>query len=197
MSSQIRDKGKEKTSSSRGPLDLSRLFPTSKQQKRYEAFFHQKKLMKPKHGSFVSFPDVVFSFPAIYEGLGLDNLIREPVDFYPKLVKVLYPNMILKRGKLTYMVKGVPISMNAYALAIILGIPSGGCEIRVNSKSSWDNYDKQTFCYSLSRLSGEQFYNKRKKNSRGLPECVYWSPTKFTLYDRMLHYFLVYHMLTS
>ena len=92
--------------------------------------------MKPKHCSFVSFPDVVFSFSAIYEGLGLDNLIHEPVDFNPELVKVLYSNMVLKKGKLTYMVKGVPISMNADDFATILDIPSRGCEIRGNSKPS-------------------------------------------------------------
>lgn len=51
---------------------------------------------------------------------------------------------------------------------------------------------EEAFYYSLSRLSEEQFYNMRKKSSGGLPERVYWSPTKYALDDIMLHNFLVY-----
>lgn len=56
----ILGKGKGKASSFRGPLDLSRLFTTKSQQVRYETYFFQKKIMKPKYGSFVYFPDDVF-----------------------------------------------------------------------------------------------------------------------------------------
>ncbi|KAI5401589.1 hypothetical protein KIW84_066170 [Lathyrus oleraceus] len=122
MASQLTEKGKGKASSSRGPLDLSRLFTTKSQQE--------------------------------------SELICDPDDFYPELVKVFYSNMVSKKGKLTSVVKGVPISLMATR---------------------------------LSRLSEHQFYNKRKKSSGGdLPERVYWSSAKFTLDDRMLHYFLVY-----
>ncbi|KAI5401974.1 hypothetical protein KIW84_066437 [Lathyrus oleraceus] len=46
----------------------------------------------------------------------------------------------------------------------------------------------------LSRLftTQSQQESKRKKNSGGLPERVYWSPVKFSLNDRMLHYSLAY-----
>ncbi|KAI5444103.1 hypothetical protein KIW84_012644 [Lathyrus oleraceus] len=101
MASQLQSKGKGKASSSRGPLDLSRLFTTKSQQERYEKYFFQKKIMKPKYGSFISFSDDVFSFPVIFENLGLNDLIREPDDFYPELVKVFYSNMVSKKGKLT------------------------------------------------------------------------------------------------
>lgn len=148
--------------------------------------------MKPKYGSFVSFSDDVFSFPTVFENLGLSDLICERDDFYPELVKVFYSNMVTKKGKLTFMVKGVPISMTATELSSILGIPIGGHRF-VGKKALWEDYSKHAFYYGLSRLSEHQFYNKRKKSLGGyLPEDVYWSPAKFTIDDRMLHYFLVY-----
>jgi hypothetical protein len=148
--------------------------------------------MKPKYGSFVSFSDDVFSFPTVFENLGLSELICELDDFYPELVKVFYSNMVSKKGKLTSVVKGVPISMTATELSSILGIPSGG-HMFIGTKAPWEDYSKHAFYYGLSGLSEHQFYNKRKKSSGGdLPERVYWSSAKFTLDDRMLHYFLVY-----
>ncbi|KAI5406841.1 hypothetical protein KIW84_053201 [Lathyrus oleraceus] len=192
MASQLQSKGKGKASSSRGPLDLSRLFTTKSQQERYEKYFFQTKIMKPKYGSFVSFSDDVFSFPTVFENLGLSDLICYPDDFYPKLVKVFYSNMVTKKGKLTSVVKEVPISMKATKLSSILGIPTGGHKF-VGTKAPWEDYSKHAFYYGLSHLSEHQFYNKRKKSLGGdLPERVYLSPTKFTLDDRMLHYFLVY-----
>jgi hypothetical protein len=93
MASQLQSKGKGKASSSRGPLYLSRLFTTKSQHERYETYFFQKKIMKPKYGSFVSFPEDVFSFPTIFEELGLSDLIGYNTNFYPELVKVFYSNM--------------------------------------------------------------------------------------------------------
>lgn len=148
--------------------------------------------MKPKYGSFVSFLDDVFSFPTIFENLGLSDLICERDDFYPELVKVFYSNMVRKKGKLTSVVKGVPISMTTTELSSTLGIPTGGHKF-VRTKAPWEDYSKHALYYGLSRLSEHQFYNKRKKSLGGdLLECVYWSPAKFTIDDRMLHYFLVY-----
>lgn len=190
MASQLQSKGKGKASSSRGPLDLSRLFTIKSQEERYEKYFFEKKIMKPKYGSFVSFPDDVFSFPTIFENLGLSELICYHDDFYPELVKVFYSNMVTKKGKLTSVVKGVPISMIATKLSSILGIPTGGHKF-VGTKALWEDYSKHAFYYGLSHLSEHQFYNKRKKSLGGdLPERVYWSPAKFTIDDRMLHYFL-------
>ncbi|KAI5401653.1 hypothetical protein KIW84_066215 [Lathyrus oleraceus] len=111
MASQLSSKGKGKckASSSRGSLDLSRFFTTKSQQERYETFFFQKKIMKPKYSTFDTFPEDVFTFP--------------------------------------------------------------------NFKS----------------VVQTSIYNKRKKSFGGdNPERVYWSPTKFSIDDRMLHYFLVY-----
>ncbi|KAI5407636.1 hypothetical protein KIW84_053764 [Lathyrus oleraceus] len=189
MASQLKAKRKGNASSYRGPLDLSRLFTTQSQQESYEKFFYQKKIMKLKYGSFISFPDEVFSFPSVFESLGLRNLICEPVDFYPELVKVFYSNMVLKKGKLTYVVKRVPISMIATDLSSILGIPSEGFRFS-GTKVPWEGYNKHAFYYSLSRLSEEQFYNKRKKISGGLPKHVYWSPTNFFLL--MIKYFITF-----
>ncbi|KAI5426004.1 hypothetical protein KIW84_031719 [Lathyrus oleraceus] len=160
MASQLREKGKGKASSSRDPLDLSRLFTTQNQQERYEFIFYQKKIMKPKYGSFISFSDEVFSFPTVFEKLGLKTLILEPVDFYPELVKVFYSNMVLKKGKLTYVVKGVPISMTAKDMSTILDIPSEGFRFSGTTTIPWEGYNKNAFYYSLSKLSEEQIYNK-------------------------------------
>ncbi|KAI5444131.1 hypothetical protein KIW84_012661 [Lathyrus oleraceus] len=90
MASQLsyKGKGKGKASSSRGSLDLSRLFTTRQQQERYETFFFQKKIMKPKYRNFVTFPEEVFTFPSVFEELGLCNLIGFHLDFYPELVKI-------------------------------------------------------------------------------------------------------------
>lgn len=110
MAYKLKAKRKGKASSSIGPLDLSRLFTTQSQQERYKKFFYQKKIMRPKYGSFILFPDEVFSFTFVFESLGLRNLICEPVDFYPELVKVFYSNMVLKKGKHTSVVKGVQFS---------------------------------------------------------------------------------------
>lgn len=122
--------------------------------------------MKPKYGSFVSFPDDVFSFPTVFENLGLSELICDPDDFHPKFVKVLYSNMLSKKGKFTFVVKGVPISMTATELSFILGIPSYGHRF-VGTKSPWEDYSKHAFYYGRSRLYEHQFYNKRKKSSGG------------------------------
>ncbi|KAI5405415.1 hypothetical protein KIW84_052266 [Lathyrus oleraceus] len=100
--------------------------------------------------------------------------------------------MVTKKGKLTSVVKGVPISMTATELNSILGIPTGGHKF-VGTKASWEDYSKHAFYYGLSHFSKHQFYNKRKKSLGGdLPERVYWSPAKFTIDDKMLHYFLGY-----
>ncbi|KAI5445536.1 hypothetical protein KIW84_013679 [Lathyrus oleraceus] len=40
--------------------------------------------MKPKYGSFVSFPDDVFSFPTDFEELGLSDLIGYNTNIYPE-----------------------------------------------------------------------------------------------------------------
>lgn len=122
--------------------------------------------MKPKYESFISFPDDVFSFPTVFENLGLSDLIREPDDFYPELVKVFYSNMVSKKGKLTSVVKGVPISMTATELSSIFGIPIGGHKF-VGTKAPWEDYSKHAFYYGLGRLSEHQFYNKRKKSLGG------------------------------
>lgn len=194
MASQLssKGKGKGKASSSRGPLDLSRLFTTKSQQERYETYFFQKKTMKPKYGSFIYFPDDVFTFPTIFEELGLSELIRYNTNFYPELVKVFYSNMVKKKGKLTSVVKGVPISLMTSDISNIFEIPTGGHKF-VGTKAPWEDCSKHTFYYSLSQLSEHQFYNKRKKSFGGdNPKRVYWSPAKFSIDDRMLHYFLVY-----
>ncbi|KAI5431569.1 hypothetical protein KIW84_035670 [Lathyrus oleraceus] len=189
MASNLSSKGK--ASSFRGLLDLSRLFTTKSQQERYGTYFFQKKIMKPKYGSFVSFPDDVFSFPTIFEELGLSDLIGYNTNFYPELVKVFYSNMVKKKGKLTYVVKGVPISLTTSDISAIFEIPTGGHKF-VGTKDSWEDYSKHAFYYSLSRLSEHQFYNKRKKSFGGdNSERVYWSPTEFSIDDRMLHYFVV------
>lgn len=83
MAYQLRAKIKGKKSSSKGPLDLSRLFTTQRQQERYGKFFYQKKIMKPKYGAFESFPYEVFTFPNTYENLGLRTLICQTIEFYP------------------------------------------------------------------------------------------------------------------
>lgn len=194
MASQLshKGKGKGKASSSRGSLDLSRLFTTRQQQERYETFFFQKKIMKPKYSTFVTFPEEVFTFPSVFEELDLCNLIGYHLYFYPELVKVFYSNMVRKKGKLTSVVKGVPISLTASDICAIFEIPPGGHKF-VGTLAQWENYSKHAFYYNLSRLSEHQTYNKRKKSSEGdNPERVYWSPTKFSINDRMLHYFLVY-----
>ncbi|KAI5389759.1 hypothetical protein KIW84_075164 [Lathyrus oleraceus] len=194
MASQLssKGKGKGKATSFRGPLDLSRLFTTKSQQERYETYFFQNKIMKPKYGSFVSFPDDVFTFPTIFEELGLSDLIGYNTNFYPELFKVFYSNMVKKKGKLTYVVKGVPISLTASDISDIFEIPTGGHKF-VGTKAPWEDYSKHAFYYSLSRLSEHQLYNKRKKSFGGdNSERVYWSPTKFSIDDRMLHYFMVY-----
>ncbi|KAI5386737.1 hypothetical protein KIW84_073041 [Lathyrus oleraceus] len=117
--------------------------------------------MKPKYSTFVSFPDDVFTFPTVFEELGLSDLIGYNTNFYPELVKVFYSNMVKKKGKLTSVVKGVLISLTASDICAIFENPT--------------------------------FYNKRKKCFGGdNPKRVYWSPAKFSIYDRMLHYFLVY-----
>lgn len=116
--------------------------------------------MKPKYGSFISFSDEVFSFPTVFEKLGLKTLILEPVDFYPELVKVFYSNMVLKKGKLTSVVKGVPISMTAKDMSTFLDIPSEGFRFSGTTTIPWEGYNKHAFYYSLSKLSEEQIYNK-------------------------------------
>ncbi|KAI5421076.1 hypothetical protein KIW84_044786 [Lathyrus oleraceus] len=128
MASQLQSKGKGKASSSRGPLDLSRLFTTKS---------HQE-----------------------------SDLICYNTIFYLELVKVFYSNMVKKKGKLTSVVKGVPISMTATELSAILEIPTGGHKF-VGTKAPWEDYSKHAFYYSLSRLSEHQFYNKRKKSFGG------------------------------
>ncbi|KAI5442838.1 hypothetical protein KIW84_011747 [Lathyrus oleraceus] len=168
MASQLshKGKGKGKASSSRGSLDISRLFTTRQQQERYETFLFQKKIMKPKYSTFVTFPEEVFTFPSVFEELGLGNLIGCHLDFYPELVKVFYSNMVKKKGKLTSVVKGVPISLTASDICAIFEIPPGGHKF-VGTLSPWENYSKHAFYYSLSRLSEHQIYNKRKKSSGG------------------------------
>ncbi|KAI5408715.1 hypothetical protein KIW84_054519 [Lathyrus oleraceus] len=198
MASQLshKGKGKGKASSSRGSLDLSRIFTTRQQQERYETFFFQKKITKPKYSTFVTFPEEVFTFPSVFEELGLCNLIGCHLDFYPELVKVFYSNMVRKKGKLTFVVKGVPISLTASDICAIFEIPLGGHKF-VGTLAPWENYSKHAFCYSLSRLSEHQIYNKRKKSSGGdNPERVYWSPTKISINDMMLHYFLGHSILS-
>ncbi|KAI5391005.1 hypothetical protein KIW84_076028 [Lathyrus oleraceus] len=137
MDSHLKENGKGKASSSRGPLDLSRIFTIKSQQE---------------------------SFPIVFENLCLSELICAPDDFYPELVKVFYSNMVSKKGKLTFVVKGVPISMTTIKLSSILGIPSDGHKF-VGTKALWEDYSKHAFYYGLSRLSEHQFYNKRKKSS--------------------------------
>lgn len=107
MASQLssKGKGKGKASSSRGPLDLSRLFTTKSQRERYETYFFQKKIMKPKYSTFVSFTHDVFTFPTVFEELGLSDLIGYNTNFYPELVKLFYSNMVKKKGKLAFVVK--------------------------------------------------------------------------------------------
>ncbi|KAI5434047.1 hypothetical protein KIW84_021056 [Lathyrus oleraceus] len=138
MASQLssKGKGKGKASSSRGPLDLSRLFTTKSQQE---------------------------SFPIVFEELGWSDLIGYNTNFYPELVKMFYSNMVKKKGKLTSVVKGVPISLMAYDISVILEIPTGGHKF-VGTKAPWEDYSKHAFYYSLIRLSEHQFYNKRKKS---------------------------------
>lgn len=193
MASQLssKGKGKGKASSSRGSLDLSRLFTTKSQQERYENFFFQKKIMKPKYSTFDTFPEDVFTFHNVFEELGLSDLIGCHLNFYPELVKVFYSNMVKKKGKLTFMVKGVPISLIASHICAIFEIPPDGHKF-VGTIAPCEKYRKHAFYYSLSRLSEHQFYNKRNKSFGDNPERVYWSPTKFSIDDRMLHYFLVY-----
>lgn len=200
MASQLSHKGKGKgkasssrgLSSSRGSLDLSRIFTTRQQQERYETFFFQNKIMKPKYSTFVTFPEEVFTFPSVFEELGLCNLIGCHLDFYPELVKVFYSNMVRKKGKLTSVVKGVLISLSASDICAIFEIPLGGHKF-VGTLAPWENYSKHAFYYSLSHLSEHQIYNKRKKSSGGdNPKRVYWSSAKFSINDMMLHYFLVY-----
>ncbi|KAI5410287.1 hypothetical protein KIW84_055692 [Lathyrus oleraceus] len=99
MTSQLKAKGKGKALRSRGPLDLSRLFTTKSQQE---------------------------SFPNVFENLGLSELICDPDDFYLEMVTVFYSNMVSKKGKLTSVVKGVPISMTTTELSFVLCILSGG-----------------------------------------------------------------------
>lgn len=140
MASQLKAKEKGKASSSRGPLDLSRSLTTLGQQEMYEKFFCQKKIVKPKYGSFVSFPDEFFNFPTIIESLGLRDLICEPDDFYPGLVKVFYSIMVLNKGKPTSMVKGVPISMFVTDLSSIIGIPYEGYRF-YRTKFPWESYN--------------------------------------------------------
>ncbi|KAI5400525.1 hypothetical protein KIW84_065419 [Lathyrus oleraceus] len=114
MASQLSHKGKGKgkasssrgLSSSRGSLDLSRLFTTRQQQERL---------------------------------------------FFPELVKVFYSNMVRKKGKLTSVVKGVPISLTASDICAIFEIPPGGHKF-VGTLAPWENYSKHAFYYSLSRL---------------------------------------------
>ncbi|KAI5430438.1 hypothetical protein KIW84_034861 [Lathyrus oleraceus] len=134
-----------------------------------------------------------FSPPRVSkQELGLSDLICYNINFYPKLVKVFYSNMVKKKEKLTFVVKGVPISMTVVELSDILEIPIGGHKF-VGTKALWEDYRKHAFYYSLSRLSEHMFYNKRKKSFGGdLLERVYWSPAKFSIDDRMLHYFLAY-----
>lgn len=122
----------------------------------------------------------------------MSDLICYNTNFYPELVKVFYSNMVKKKGKLTSVVKGVLISLTASDISAIFEIPTGGHKF-VGTKAPWENYSKHAFYYSLSRLSEHQFYNKRKKSFGGdNPKRVYWSPAKFSIDDRMLHYFLVY-----
>ncbi|KAI5436012.1 hypothetical protein KIW84_022444 [Lathyrus oleraceus] len=127
--------------------------------------------------------------------LDLSRLLLQNInkkDFYPELVKVFYSNMVRKKGKLTFIVKGVPIPLTASDICAIFEIPPGGHKF-VGTISTWENYTKHAFYYSLSRLSEHQIYNKRNKSYGGdNPERVYWSPAKFSINDRMLHYFLVY-----
>lgn len=194
MASQLssKGKGKGKASSSRGSLDLSRLFTIKSQQERYETFFFQKKIMKPKYSTFDTFPEEVFTFPSVFEELGLSDLIGCHLNFYPELVKVFYSNMVKKKGKLTSVVNEVLISLTASNICAIFEIPPGGHKF-VGIIAPWENYSKHAFYYSLSRLSEHQFYNKRKKSFGGDNlERVYWSLAKFSIDDRMLHYFLVY-----
>ncbi|KAI5398621.1 hypothetical protein KIW84_064114 [Lathyrus oleraceus] len=109
------------------------------------------------------------------------DLIGYNTNFYPELVKVFYSNMVKKKGKLTFVVKGVPISLTASDISAIFEIPTGGHKF-VGTKALWEDYSKHVFYYSLSRLSEHQFYNKRKKSFGGdNPKRVYWSPAKFSI----------------
>lgn len=108
--------------------------------------------MKPKYNTFVTFLEEVFTFPSVFEELGLCNLIGCHLDFYPELVKVFYSNMVRKKGKLTSVVKGVPISLTASDICAIFEIPPGGHKF-VGTIAPWENYSKHAFYYSLSQLS--------------------------------------------
>lgn len=108
--------------------------------------------MKPKYSTFISFPDDVFTFPTVFEELGSSDLIGYNTNFYPELVKVFYSNMVKNKGKLTSVVKRVPISLTASDISAIFEIPTGGHKF-VGTKAPWEDYSKHAFYYSLSRLS--------------------------------------------
>ncbi|KAI5420208.1 hypothetical protein KIW84_044119 [Lathyrus oleraceus] len=149
--------------------------------------------MKPKYSTFVTFPEEVFTFPSVFEELGLCNLIGFHLYFYLELVKVFYSNIVKKKGKLTSIVKGVPISLIASDICVIFEIPPGGHKF-VGTIAPWENYNKHAFYYSLSRLSEHQFYNKRKKSFGGdNPERVYWSPCTITDPEMVLLYSIKTH----
>lgn len=107
-------------------------------------YFFQKKIMKPKYSSFVSFPDDVFTFSTVFEELGLSDLIGYNTNFYPELVKVFYSNMVKKKGKLTSVVEGVPISLTASDISAIFEIPTSGHKF-VGTKAPWEDYSKYAF----------------------------------------------------
>ncbi|XP_050889631.1 secreted RxLR effector protein 161-like [Lathyrus oleraceus] len=65
-------------------------------------------------------------------------------DFYPELVKVFYSNMVRKKGKLTSVVKGVPISLTASDICAIFEIPPVGHKF-VGTIAPWENYSKHAF----------------------------------------------------
>lgn len=93
---------------------------------------------------------------------------------------------------MTSSIKGVPISTSVKQLGEILKIPYVGIKIRTNWEQARNDYSKRGYYYSISRMSEEEFYSKRKRVNGADQECNILSPAILTIDDRILHYFLVH-----
>lgn len=73
-------------------------------------------------------------------------------SYYPNLVRVFHYNLSLKFNNLTSSIKVISISLTIQQLEECLETHFVGNTIWANFDPIWDNYDKKTFCYSISCL---------------------------------------------
>lgn len=104
--------------------------------------------------------------------------------------------MCIENGKFVTHVRGKKIALTPKELGQILDIPSGGNMLYDPEDEEWKDYNKREFYFVLSRISEEEYHEKRVESHGGEePPKDFWSAGNFFINDRLLHYFLVYVMI--